>query len=286
MTKGVKNPRHGTPGTKRMQRHDIGPHGLALIKGFESFVPFVYDDKIPMRRNSAGKLEYPEWQGGPVKGTLTIGYGHTDAARHPFRCTLGARITIEQATEILHTDLSECIENVNSMVKVPLTQGEFDALTSFDFNCGPGNLRRLIVPLNNGDYDVCRGDFAHYVRSKGEVMRGLERRRQAEQVLWDDRYQEIPDHIPTEDTPAQHPAEVDARPEKAAPPLVNPAAVVAGAGAATEAVSHVNDALNTIKETQTTALDVFGHIALSPMLWVALIGGAALAFIWWKHRTA
>jgi hypothetical protein len=92
--------------------------------------------------------------------------------------------------------------------------------------------------------------------------------------------------MPTEDNPAPHPAEVDPRPEKSTPPLVNPAAVVAGAGAATEAASHVNDALNTIKETQTSFLDVFGHVALSPMLWVAVIGGLALAFIWWKHRIA
>lgn len=269
-----------------MQRHDIGPHGLALIKGYETFVPFVYDDKIPMRRNSAGKLEYPEWQGGPVKGTLTIGYGHTDAARHPFKCTLGARITIEQGLEILHVDLSECIEQVNDRVKVPVTQGQFDALMSFTFNCGGGNLNRLIQPLNRGDYDVCRGDFAHYVRSKGEVMRGLERRRQAEQVLWDDRYQELPEHMPAEDAPAPHPAEVDARPEKAAPSMVNPATVTLGAGTVAEVGSHVNDTLTTIKDAHSTITDLMGQLASNPMLWVALVAGGAAAFIWWQHRSA
>lgn len=269
-----------------MQRHDFGPHGLKTAESFETFVPWVYDDKIPMRRNSAGKLEYAEWQGGPVRGTLTIGFGHTDAARHPLKCTLGTRITLEQATEILQVDLSECIEDVNRLVKVPITQGQADCLIDFDLNCGAANLARLVGPLNRGDYDVCRGDLMHYVRSKGEVMRGLERRRHAEQLLWDDRYQELPEHLPTEDNPAPHPAEVDARPEKSSPALVNPAVATAGVGAVVEAGSHVNDALNTIKDAHSTVTDILGTIAGSPMLWVAIIAGAAAAFIWWQHRSA
>lgn len=268
-----------------MQRHDIGPHGLALIKGFESFVPWVYDDKVPMHRVN-GKLQYPEWQGGPVRGTLTIGYGHTDAARHPFKCTLGARVTEEQAVEILHTDLSECIENVNALVRVPITQGQADALISFDFNCGVGNLRRLVAPLNRGDYDVTRGDFGHYVRSKGEVMRGLERRRAAEQVLWDDRYQEIPALIPTDHDPAPHPAEVDVRPERSLPGHVSPAAVVGAVGAGTEVMKQANDALSTVKDTHSTITDTLAALGGDPMLWVAVAVVAVVAFMWWqRHRT-
>lgn len=179
----------------------LGTHGLNLIKSFEGFVPYVYDDLVaPVR----GK--YREWDGGPVRGTLTIGYGHTNAARHPLKCVQGARITEKQATEILDFDLDQCEEEVNRLVKAKLTQGQFDALVSFDYNCGVGNLRKVIVPLNQGDYDTTREKFGRYIRSKGQVLNGLVRRRTAEQELWDDEYDEA--QSPAPDKPVLTPKDV------------------------------------------------------------------------------
>lgn len=178
----------------------LGPRGLDLIKSFESFVPYVYDD---MRAPVGGK--YAEWDGGPVRGTLTIGYGHTDAAKHPLKTRQGVRVTEAEALQILDVDLDECEADVNTFVKVPLTQGQFDALVSFTFNCGVGNLKRLIVPLNKGDYAGCRQKFAEFTRSKGEVLRGLVRRRAAEQVLWDQDYAAIPPPPDIEPVPGPQP---------------------------------------------------------------------------------
>lgn len=174
----------------------IGKKGLDLIKSFESFVPYVYDDKVhPVN----GK--FPEWKGGAVKGTLTTGYGHTDSGKYPLKIEKGLKITQAKAIEVLDGDLDECEDAVTRLVTVTMTQGQFDALVSFAFNCGISNLKKLIVPLNKGDYDGCRAKFSEFIRSKGEVMKGLVRRRNAEQALFDDPYQPGVPKIETMEVP-------------------------------------------------------------------------------------
>ena len=177
----------------------ISKTGLDFIKSFESFVPYVYDDK-----RAPVKGKYPEWKGGAVRGTLTIGYGHTNAAKHPLKIDKGLRISEAEGCDILDVDLDECEADVNRLVTVPISQGQFDALASFTFNCGAGNLKKLIVPLNRNDYAGTRARFDLYVKSKGEFMRGLQRRRDGEQAMWDANDAVLP----TE--PVPHPAEVDA----------------------------------------------------------------------------
>lgn len=181
--------------------------GIDFIKGFESFVPYVYDDLIPARKGT-----YRRWEPGDgVRGTLTCLYGHTDSARHPLKMkdAVGKVYTEQFGCEVLAVDLSECEEAVERLVKVPLTQGQFDALVSLTFNMGEGNLRKssLLSKLNRGDYKGARAAFDLYVKSKGQTLRGLQRRRDGEQVLWDS---DIP-VVPAE--PVDHPAEVDAPPK-------------------------------------------------------------------------
>lgn len=268
-------------------KRDIGSHGLKLVKGYETFVPWVYDDKIPMHRDpTTGRHQYAEWMGAPVRGTLTIGYGHTDAAAHPLKIKQGLRITEEEALEVLHVDLAECVEQVNAAVKVPVTQGQADALYSFNFNCGQGNTKRLVAPLNRGDYDRCRGDFGHYVRSRGEVMHGLENRRHAEQALWDDRYEEAASRTPEPDDADvldTHSKQVDERPTikpAPAPSHVAPTAIAVGTAGAAEVGSHLNDALSTVKDTHDTLSSMFGAAVSDPMLWVALAIVIGVAILW------
>ena len=178
----------------------ISKTGLDFIKSFESFVPYVYDDKV-----APIKGRYREWKGEDVRGTLTIGYGHTDAAKHPLRIAKGVKISEAEACKILDVDLDECEAAVSKLVKVPINQGQFDALASLTFNMGEGNLARssLLARLNRGDYRGARAAFDLYVKSKGEVMRGLQRRRDGEQALWDAVASPLPTH------PVDHPAEVD-----------------------------------------------------------------------------
>jgi lysozyme len=221
----------------------LSRQGLDFIKSFEGFVPYVYDD---LRSPVNGK--YREWNGEDVRGTLTIGYGHTDAAKHPLKIKRGLRITEEEATQILDTDLDECEEQVAGLVKVPLTQGQFDALVSFNFNCGPGNLKELIVPLNKGDYKACRAKFDLYVKSKGQTLRGLQRRRDGEQALWDSNIAPEPEEI------VDHPAEVEAEPE---PVRVGPVGATVVGGGAVGATEGVRAAAGAIPSPPQQLVDAF-----------------------------
>lgn len=175
--------------------------GRAFIEGFESCVLYVYDDLV-----APVKGKYREWDGGHVKGTLTIGIGHTDAARHPLKITKGLRITREQAEEIFAVDIGECEEDVARLVTKPLTQGQFDACVSFTYNCGAGNFKPIAKRINAGNYSGARAAFDLYTKSKGVTLRGLQRRRDGEQVLWDSDVPSVPTEV------IDHPAEVDQPP--------------------------------------------------------------------------
>lgn len=187
--------------------------GVGFIKGFESFVPYVYDDKRPPV-NGKYRMYKP---GDKLRGTLTVLYGHTDSARHPLRIAdcIGKTFTEEFAQEVLAVDLSECEEDVARLVKKPLTQGQWDACVSFTFNCGAGNFANIAKRINAGNYAGARAAFDLYTKSKGEFMEGLQRRRDGEQALWDSV-------VPAAHTVDEihHPAEVDVPPKPTTKDLV------------------------------------------------------------------
>ena len=125
------------------------------------------------------KLEaYPD----PGTGAepITIGIGHTGGIK------LGMTITQEQADEYLVSDVSHAANSVNQMVSVDMTQDEFDALCSFAFNLGVGNLKSstLLKKLNAGDKQGAADQFLVWNKAAGHVMAGLTRRREAERALF------------------------------------------------------------------------------------------------------
>lgn len=111
-------------------------------------------------------------------GVWTIGYGHTKGVHAGMTCTQ------EQAEAWLREDIASAIADVNRLVKVPLTQGEFDALVDFDFNLGGGALRgsTLLRLLNEGDHASAAEQFERWDRAGGHVLAGLLRRRLAEEA--------------------------------------------------------------------------------------------------------
>lgn len=113
-------------------------------------------------------------------GVPTIGWGHTRGVK------LGDRCSQEQADMWLTQDLEDAGAAVASLVKVPLTQGQFDALTSFVFNLGARRLAEstLLILLNKRDYHGAAAQFARWVHSDGKVLDGLVRRRAAEAKLF------------------------------------------------------------------------------------------------------
>lgn len=113
-------------------------------------------------------------------GIWTIGYGHTKGVKD------GMIITQEQAEEFLREDLRIFEQTVESCVKVPLSQNQFDALVSFCYNCGSGALRTstLLRLLNEGNYSSAADQFLRWNKAGGKVLVGLTRRREEEREMF------------------------------------------------------------------------------------------------------
>ena len=109
---------------------------------------------------------------------LTIGYGSTGSHVKP-----EMTITESEAEKLLQKDLVRFEDSVNTLVKVPLTQGQYDALVSFAFNCGTNAFAEstLLRLLNGRDYKSAAEQFKRWT-NKG--LAGLVRRRKAEETLF------------------------------------------------------------------------------------------------------
>ena len=95
-------------------------------------------------------------------------------------------LTEQQCWDLLEQDLS-CFERaVNKEVKVPLTQNQFDALTSFAFNVGITNFweSTLLRLLNKGEYEKVPDQLKRWNKAGGKVVAGLINRRDKEIALW------------------------------------------------------------------------------------------------------
>jgi len=119
-----------------------------------------------------------------VAGRCTIGYGSTGPHVKP-----GMVITHERAEELLRQDVAKAEKAVTELVKVPLTQGQFDAAVDFVFNLGRDALAKssLLKLLNQGRHDDAGEQLMRWVHAGSRVIPGLQRRRQAARDLWFDR---------------------------------------------------------------------------------------------------
>lgn len=155
----------------------INAEGLALIKQWEAFIPYAYDDQDPAKKRR--KIQ----PGDVVRGKLTIGYGSTGPHVKP-----GATITEEQANALLMKDLDRFERAVDKLVKVPLNDNQFSALVSFAFNVGEGEggfaTSTLLKRLNAGDYGAVPAQLMRWVNDDGKKLQGLVNRRAAEAGLW------------------------------------------------------------------------------------------------------
>jgi lysozyme len=138
----------------------ISDNGIKLIKNFEGCRLQAY--KCPA-------------------GVWTIGYGHTGQ-----EVKENMKITQEQAEKYLKTDLIVHCNNVLKSVTVPLTQNQFDALVSFEYNVGYYALRgsTLLKLLNQKKYKGASEQFERWVYTDKKVLPGLVKRRNAEKELF------------------------------------------------------------------------------------------------------
>jgi RHS repeat-associated protein len=141
----------------------LSPQGLQLIAGFESFSPTVYVD---------------------AAGYDTVGFGHRLLSGE--QATYASGITRDQGVELLKSDSRVAQSAVRSAVTAPLNQFEYDALVSFTFNVGGGNLKTstLLKLLNQSDYEGAANEFPKWTRAGNRVLRGLQERRRKERILF------------------------------------------------------------------------------------------------------
>lgn len=115
-------------------------------------------------------------------GVVTIGYGHTRNVEK------GQVITEKLATVLLMEDLASVAEEVARILgDTQVSQNEFDALCSFTFNLGSGNLLKstLLKKLTAGDRKGAAQEFLKWNKAGGRSLAGLTRRREAEKRLFE-----------------------------------------------------------------------------------------------------
>ena len=139
---------------------EYSKQGLALTEGFESCRLTAYQD---------------------VKGIWTCGWGHVGP-----EVVEGLTWTQDQADSQLVLDLTKAEHAVNTLVTVPLTQGQYDALVDFCYNCGIGAFSgsTMLRLLNAGQFDDAANEFQKWSHASGVVVAGLLRRRVAEEDVF------------------------------------------------------------------------------------------------------
>lgn len=144
-----------------MESKKLGSAGLNIIKNFEGCRLTAYK---PV----------------PTEKYWTIGWGHYGAD-----VKQGMTITQARADELLLQDVATSVAAVNNPIYCPLTaslnQNQFDALVSFTFNCGAGCLKTL---CQNRTLKEIAEKIPAYNKAGGKVLKGLVRRRAAEQELF------------------------------------------------------------------------------------------------------
>ena len=144
-----------------------------------------------MRTSKAGRDLITQFEGCKLTaykcpaGIWTIGVGHTDAAGPPI-VRSSMTMTRAQAEYTLEADLISFETHVSMLVKVPLTQNQFDVMVSFAFNCGVGALTKstLLKKLNRREYSAIPAELMKWTKGGGKELPGLVRRRRAEAAMW------------------------------------------------------------------------------------------------------
>ena len=140
---------------------EMSAAGLGLLKRSEGYRGHTYLD---------------------AAGIATIGFGHRLLPHESFP----NGIAEAQGEEILLSDLRGAEQAVQRLVRVALTEGQFDALADFTFNLGAGKLASstLLKELNAGHYDAAREQLLRWDHVGSQENAGLKARREAEFQLW------------------------------------------------------------------------------------------------------
>lgn len=128
-----------------------------------------------------------QWEGRELKayrcsaGKWTIGYGHVNGVQE------GDEISASEAEQLLVEDLTAISDDLNRLVNVGVTKGQYIALLSLAFNVGASAVKKstLLFHLNHKRYDEAAAEFDKWIYAGGKVSEGLKRRRAAERELFE-----------------------------------------------------------------------------------------------------
>jgi len=145
-------------------------------------------------RSKDGKY-YPYNDAKHNKGYCTIGIGHklsSHACSSADFSKYSQGMTRDQAVALFQKDAPIYEKQPRSLVKVPLNQGEFDALVDFSFNAGQFSLggSTLLKDINKRRWGQIRGDFGMWDKGRDcktcpkKVIPGLVNRRKYESDLF------------------------------------------------------------------------------------------------------
>ena len=143
----------------------INQAGLALIKEFEGFRAETYKDAV---------------------GVLTIGYGTTAAAGVGIDPKPGMRISEETAEAYLRLALDKFGAFIRPKITAEVNENEWSAMLSLAYNIGPSAFAKSTVlkRFNAGDKAGAADAFRMWNKAGGKVLKGLQRRREAERALF------------------------------------------------------------------------------------------------------
>jgi lysozyme len=96
-------------------------------------------------------------------------------------------LSMAEVDAILAQDLATFERGVLRLCPSGLTQGRFDALVSFSFNVGLGNLQRSTIRMkhNRGDFEGAAESFMAWTKAGGKELPGLVKRRKHERALYE-----------------------------------------------------------------------------------------------------
>ena len=118
-------------------------------------------------------------------GVWTIGVGHTANAGDPDPKTITRELSLDEVLEILVRDVAKFERRVAKAVKVDISQHEFDALVSFDFNTGGVHRASLTRLLNAGDRKAAGKAFMNWTKAGGRKLDALVKRREEERAIFE-----------------------------------------------------------------------------------------------------
>jgi lysozyme len=132
-------------------------------------------------------------------GVWTIGWGTTTENGHKIKS--GMIWSQRQCDAAFLNDMKHFENDVRRLVKVDLTQWQFDACVSFTYNVGAGAFggSTLLKKINAKDFEAAALEFHKWNKGGGKVLAGLVRRRASESLLFqniaDNNYDGKPDKV-------------------------------------------------------------------------------------------